>query len=114
MTITIDLPDEVHRRLEKQAQGQGRRVAELIARLLEEGEATHLAAVIQEMKAEGLFAATPSTLPPAPADFQLIQVQGQPLLRSHQRGAPLIQRRSSLIQRVLLRDQVPPVRRRAG
>lgn len=79
MIITIDLPDEVHRRLEKQAQGQDRTVAEVIARLIEEVEAAHLAAAFERMRAEGLL------LPkqPAPAEaaepFQRIKVQGKPV-----------------------------------
>jgi hypothetical protein len=38
MSITIDLPEEVYERLEKQAQWQGRTVPEVIARLIEELE----------------------------------------------------------------------------
>ena len=79
MTLTIDLPDEVHRRLAQQAQEQGRTVAEVIAGLIEEIEATHLAAVVRQIEAEGFFAAPPATLPPAATDFQPIQVQGKPL-----------------------------------
>ena len=79
MTITIDLPDDLYQRLERQAQARGATTAETVARLIEEIEATHLTDVVRQMQAEGLFAAPPSTLPPAPADFQPIQVQGKPL-----------------------------------
>jgi len=79
MTITIELPNEVHQRLERQAQRQGRTVPEEIARLIEEIEAAHLSAVVRQMQAEGLFADPPAAPPEMPPDFEPIQVQGQPL-----------------------------------
>jgi len=79
MTITIDLPDEVHERLEKQAQLRGTTVSDTIAHLIEEIEAAHLSAVVGQMQAEGLFAEPPAEPPAMPPDFQPIQVQGQPL-----------------------------------
>lgn len=79
MTITIDLPNEVYERLEKQARARGTTTAETVARLIEEIEATHLTDVVRQMQAEGLFAKPPATAPPAPANFQPIQVQGKPL-----------------------------------
>lgn len=79
MSVTIDLPEEVYERLEKQAQQEGRTVPEVIARLIEEIEAAHLSAVVRQMQAEGLFAAPPAELLPAPTDFQPIQVLGKPL-----------------------------------
>jgi hypothetical protein len=79
MTITIDLPDEVHERLEKQAQLRGTTVSEAVARLIEEIEAAHLSAVVEQMQAEGLFADPPAAPPAMPPDFQPIRVQGPPL-----------------------------------
>jgi predicted transcriptional regulator len=79
MTITIDLPDELHQRLEKQAQRQGRTVPEVIARLIEEVEAAHLSAVMEQLSAEGVFAEPTSAVLAAPLDFTPIQVQGKPL-----------------------------------
>ncbi len=79
MTQTIELPTEIYEKLEKQAQANGLTVAEVIARLVEEIEAAHLSAVIRQMQAEGLFAEAPADIPPAPADFQPIQVLGKPL-----------------------------------
>lgn len=79
MTITIDLPNEVHQRLEKQAELRGTTVSDTIARLIEEVEAAHLSAVVKQMQAEGLFAAPPAAPPAMPPDFEPIQVQGQPL-----------------------------------
>lgn len=79
MTQTIELPTEVYEKLERQGQANGLTVAEVIARLVEEIEAAHLSAVVRQMQAEGLFAEPPPTSPPAPADFQPIQVLGKPL-----------------------------------
>lgn len=79
MSITIDLSNEVYERLEKQAHLRGTTVPEAIARLIEEIEATHLLAVVEQMQAEGLFASPPASPPAMPPDFQPIRVQGQPL-----------------------------------
>jgi predicted transcriptional regulator len=79
MTITIDLPDEVHERLEKQAQLRGTTVSEAIAQLIEEIEAAYLSAVVRQMQEEGLFADPPAAPPAMPPDFQPIRVQGPPL-----------------------------------
>lgn len=79
MTITIDLPDEIHERLEKQAQLRGTTVSEAIAQLIEEIEAAHLSAVVRQMQEEGLFAEPPAAPLAMPPDFQPILVQGQPL-----------------------------------
>lgn len=79
MTITIDLPDELHQRLEKQAQLRGTTVADAIAQLLEEGETARRQAVFEQMRAEGLL------LPkkPWPLDqervYRRIDVQGKPV-----------------------------------
>ncbi len=79
MSVTIDLPNEVYERLEKQAQARGTTTAEAVARLIEEIEATHLSAVVKQMEMEGLFADIPESIPSMPIDFQPIQVQGKPL-----------------------------------
>jgi hypothetical protein len=79
VSVTIDLPDEVYERLEKQAQSHGQTIPEVIARLIEEIEAAHWSAVVRQMQAEGIFAEPPVEPPPAPPDFQPIRVQGKPL-----------------------------------
>jgi hypothetical protein len=79
MSVTIDLPNEVYARLEKQAQVNSQTVPEIIARLVEEMEAAHLSAVVRQMQAEGLFAEPPVAPPPSPTDFQPIQALGKPL-----------------------------------
>ncbi|MBI1766385.1 MAG: hypothetical protein HYR56_33685 [Acidobacteria bacterium] len=73
------MPDEVSQRLERQARAPGTTTAETVARLIEEIEAPHLTDVVRQMRVEGLFAKPPAIVPPLPADFQPIQVQGQPL-----------------------------------
>lgn len=79
MSVTIDLPNDVYERLEKQALARGTTAAEVVARLIEEIEATHLSAVVRQMEMEGLFADTPEQIPSMPIGFQPIQVQGKPL-----------------------------------
>lgn len=79
MSVTIDLPDEVYERLEKQAQANGQTIPEVIAHLIKEIEAAHLSAVVRQMQAEGLIAEPPAGQAPAPTDFQPIQVLGKPL-----------------------------------
>ena len=104
MSITIDLPNEVFWRLEKQAKARGTTAAETIARLIEDSERLEnqaqttettemeafsqlaegmkkrrLSTVIKQMRAEGLFAAAPDQSPARPVDLQPIQVQGKPL-----------------------------------
>lgn len=79
MSKTIDLPNEVYERLERQAQTQGVTVPEVVAQLVEEVEAAHLAAVMEQMRAEGLLAEPTSPPLPVPRDFKPIKVQGQPL-----------------------------------
>jgi hypothetical protein len=79
MAITIDLPDEIRERLEKQAQLRGATVSEAIAQLLEEVETRRHDAFFDEMRAKGIL------LPkkPAPANpmppFKRIEVQGKPV-----------------------------------
>jgi predicted CopG family antitoxin len=79
MSVTIDLPDEVYERLEKQAQANSQTVPEVIARLIEEVEAAHLSAVMEQLSAEGVFSEPTSAALNIPLDFTPIQVQGKPL-----------------------------------
>lgn len=78
MQITIDLSQTVYEQLLRQAQLQNCSPAEIAAQLLEEAEANRRAAVIEQMRAEGLL------LPkqPAPAGtqaaFKPIEVRGRP------------------------------------
>ena len=79
MSVTVDLPNDVYERLEKQAQVRGTSVPEAISRLIEEIESVHLSVVVRQMQAEGLFAEPPAVVFPAPPGFQPIVVQGKPL-----------------------------------
>jgi predicted transcriptional regulator len=79
MSITIDLPEEVYERLEKQAQARGTTIAEAVAQALEEAEAARINAFWERLEAKGLVAKR-KPVPPADAEpFQPIQVQGKPL-----------------------------------
>lgn len=78
MTITIDLPDEVHQRLEKQTQLRGTTVADAIAQLLEEGETARRQAVFEQMRAEGILLPKKPAQPGARDSFRPIEVSGRP------------------------------------
>ena len=79
MSITIDLPDEVYQRLEKQAQLRGATVAETVAQLLKEAQAARLNAFWEKLEAKGV-APTRKPIPPtSAAPLQPIQVQGKPM-----------------------------------
>ena len=79
MSVTIDLPDDVYERLEKQAQLRGATVAEAIAQLLEEAHAARLNAFWERLEAKGLVAKRKPMPPTDDEPFQPIQVQGKPL-----------------------------------
>ena len=79
MQITVDLSNEIYEQLSRLAQTRGVPVSEVAAKLLEEAEANRRAAVFEQMRAEGLLADPPASVPPAPVDFQPIHVQGKPL-----------------------------------
>lgn len=79
MSQTIELSNEVYERLEKQALAREMSIPEVIARLVEEIEAAHLAAVFAQLRAEGLIAEPTSSSPPSIVDFKPIKVIGKPL-----------------------------------
>ena len=79
MNATIDLPNEVYERLQKQAQLHGTTVPEAIAQLLEEKQAARLNAFWEKLEAKGLVAKRKPAPPTDDEPFQPIQVQGKPL-----------------------------------
>jgi predicted transcriptional regulator len=79
MSITIDLPNEVYERLEKEAQARGITIAEAIAQALEEAEAARLSAFWERMEAEGLVAKRKPAPLASAEPFQPIEVKGKPL-----------------------------------
>lgn len=79
MTITIDLSEEVHQRLEKHAQLRGATVSEAVAQLLEEAQAARVKAFWERLEAEGVVAKRKPAPPSADEPFQPIRVQGKPL-----------------------------------
>ncbi|HEV8716031.1 MAG TPA: ribbon-helix-helix protein, CopG family [Candidatus Binatia bacterium] len=78
MSTTIDLPDEVYARLEEQAKARGLTVSQTIAQLVEEAQRARIAMAVERLRVKGLLAST-EPRPSAPAHFEPIQVQGQPL-----------------------------------
>jgi len=79
MSITIDLPDEVYERLEKQAQSRGTTIAEAVALALEEAEAARISAFWEKLEAKGLVAKRKPVPPADPEPFEPIKVGGKPL-----------------------------------
>jgi hypothetical protein len=79
MTQTIELPIEVYEKLEQQAQARGLTVADVIARLIEEVEASHRQAVFEQMRAEGLLLPKKSLPPDQERIYKRIDVQGKPV-----------------------------------
>ena len=79
MTITIELSEEVHQRLERQAQLRGATVSEAIAQLLEEAEADRRAAFFERLRAEGRILPKKSLPPNSHRTYQRIDVQGKPV-----------------------------------
>ncbi|MGH9838552.1 MAG: hypothetical protein ACREEM_07200 [Blastocatellia bacterium] len=79
MTQTIELPIEVYRRLEKQAQLRGVTVSEAIAQLLERVEINHRAAVFEQMRAEGLLLPKKALPNDEKRVYRRIAVQGKPV-----------------------------------
>lgn len=79
MTITIDLPDDLHQQLEWQAQSRGTTVAEVIAQMLEESERARRQAVFEQMRAEGILLPKKPAQPGARDSFKPIEVSGRPV-----------------------------------
>jgi predicted transcriptional regulator len=79
MSITIDLPNEIYERLEKQAQALGITIAEAVAQALEEAEAARISAFWERMEAKGLVAKRKPAPPAGAEPFQPIEAQGKPL-----------------------------------
>lgn len=79
MTITIDLPEDVHQRLEKHAQLRGATVSEAITQLLEEVENNRRAAFFERMRAEGRILPKKPLPPDYQRNYKRIDVQGKPV-----------------------------------
>jgi hypothetical protein len=79
MSRTIELPDDVYTQLEHQASLRGLTLPQLIAELVEEDEKARMTIAIERMRLKGLLFTPSSSVPPAPADFEPVEVQGKPL-----------------------------------
>ena len=79
MNATIDVPNEVYERLQKQARLRGTTISEAISQLLEEVETTHREAVFEQMRAEGVLLPKKSLPPDHQRLYKRIEVQGKPV-----------------------------------
>jgi hypothetical protein len=79
MSKTIELPDEVYAQLEQRARQRGLTLPQIIAALVREDEPARITEAIERMRTKGVLLRPSSTLPPAPTDFTLLEVQGKPL-----------------------------------
>jgi hypothetical protein len=69
----------VYTQLEHQASLRGLTLPQLIAELVEEDEKARMTIAIERMRLKGLLFTPSSSVPPAPADFEPVEVQGKPL-----------------------------------
>jgi hypothetical protein len=79
MSITIDLPNEIYERLQKQAQTRGKTIAETLEQVLAEVETSRRAAVIEQMRAEGKILPKQPLPPGYQREYKRIEVQGKPV-----------------------------------
>lgn len=79
MSVSIDLPNEVYERLEKQAQTRGATITEALAQALEEAETARINAFWERLEAKGMVAKRKLALPNDSEPFQPIKVEGKPL-----------------------------------
>lgn len=82
MTITIDLSEDVHQQLEKNAQLRGASVSETIAQLLAEVENRRRADFFEDMRAKGILLPKKPVSAEARQPFTPIEVQGKPVSES--------------------------------
>lgn len=78
-TATVELPDEIHVRLESQAKARGVTIQQVIMQYLEAAERGRNAAAIERLRMKGLLVVPTDPAPPEPPHVKPIQVQGQPL-----------------------------------
>lgn len=79
MGKTVELPDDVYTQLEHQARIRGLTLPQVIAELVDEDEKVRMTITLERMRLKGLLLPPSSTAPPAPADFEPVEVQGKPL-----------------------------------
>ena len=79
MNTTIDLPNRVYEQLAKQAQARGTTLAETVAQVLEEAEASQLDAFSEQLRAAGVLLPKQPLPPGYQRIYKRIEVQGKPV-----------------------------------
>ncbi len=79
MSRTIEIPDEIYAQLERHARLRGLTLPQTIAELVHKDEKARITTAIARLRMQGWLLPPSSSAPPAPTDFDLIQVQGKPL-----------------------------------
>ncbi|NOT59417.1 MAG: hypothetical protein HOP19_04240 [Acidobacteria bacterium] len=79
MITTIDLPNEVYQRLERQAQMRGVTIVETVAQVLAEAEANRLDTALEQMRAEGVLLTKKALPPDYQRVYRRIEVTGAPV-----------------------------------
>lgn len=79
MSKTVELPDDVYTQLEHQASLRGLTLSQLIAELVDKDEKARMTIAVERMRLKGLLLTPSSPTPPAPDDFEPVEVQGKPL-----------------------------------
>ncbi len=79
MITTIDLPNEVYQRLERQAQARGVTLVETVTQVLAEAEANRLDAALEQMRNEGVLLPKQSLPPDYLRVYRRIEMTGAPV-----------------------------------
>lgn len=79
MNKTVEISDEAFAKLEQQALARGITIAETIEQVLAEVETNRRAAVIEQMRAEGVLLPKQPMPPGYQRDYKRIEVQGKPV-----------------------------------
>ena len=79
MITTIDLPNEIYQRLERQAQARGVTIVETVTQVLAEAETNRLDVALEQMRAEGVLLPKKALPPDYQRVYRRIEVTGTPV-----------------------------------
>ena len=79
MSKTVELSDDVYTQLEYQASLRGLTPPQLIAEFVYKDDKARMTVAIERMRRKGLLLMPSSSAPPAPTNFEPVEVQGTPL-----------------------------------